>query len=364
MNDELTMELCRHGDVRVMRRLDADAIPQGQPASARFELRSGLRREGGTYDIGTRLVDRTTGQQIWSDEYQAGPGSGIRSSVDDVARVIAGRVGAEHGVMARVLAGEFESQRPDATGNFNAIQGCYHFFFSHQAQQLIPAVEALQQLTAREPEIPGGWACLARLYLVNHSFDLTPLQTPIELAISYACQGVALEPSSARMRSLLAAALLVKGELQAAQEEIEQALRFNPGSLAYREILGWLLALSGDWERGVALMRETMERNPYCLPHVRHGLWADHLRRGEYERAYVDALEFRDTRFFWRELMITCCLGHLGRQSEARTSAARLLEAKPDFTQHGRRLIGYKIKSADLHERVVAGLGKAGLALA
>ena len=40
-----------------------------------------------------------------------------------------------------------------------------------------------------------------------------------------------------------------------------------------------------------------------------------------------------------------------------------MLEAKPDFTQHGRRLIGYKIKSADLHERVVAGLGKAGLAL-
>jgi len=103
MKDELTMELCRHGDVRIMRRIDADASTQGP--SARFELRSGLRREGDTYDICARLVDRTTGQQIWSDEYQTGPRSAFQSSVDDVARVIACRVGAEHGVMARVLAG-------------------------------------------------------------------------------------------------------------------------------------------------------------------------------------------------------------------------------------------------------------------
>ena len=75
-----------------------------------------------------------------------------------------------------------------------------------------------------------------------------------------------------------------EGELQAARDEIEQALRLNPDSLAYREIIGWLMALSGDWERGMALMRDAMERNPYCLPHVKHGLWADHLRRGEFEQ--------------------------------------------------------------------------------
>ena len=106
-----------------------------------------------------------------------------------------------------------------------------------------------------------------------------------------------------------------------------------------------------------------MERNPYHLPQVHHGLWADHLRRGEHEEAYRAALEYPDTAFFWRSLMRACCLGHLGRTSEARAEAAELLRQKPSFEERGRFLIGQYIKPAELQERVVEGLGKAGLTI-
>ena len=194
MNDELTMEC-------------ADTVTCASCAGSTpmQSLKVSRRRRGSSFaaDCAVKAARMTSVHGSWTERQGnrsgatstrrvPGPVSGRASMM--CARVIAGRVGAEHGVMARVLAGEFEARRPDATGNFNAIQGCYHFLFSHQVRQLIPAVEALQQLTAREPEIPGAWACLARLYLVNHSFELTPLQTPIEQAISYACQGVALSP--------------------------------------------------------------------------------------------------------------------------------------------------------------------------
>jgi hypothetical protein len=42
---------------------------------------------------------------------------------------------------------------------------------------------------------------------------------------------------------------------------------------------------------------------------------------------------------------------------------AELLAKKPDFTSRGRDLIGRLVKFPDLVERVVEGLGKAGLAL-
>jgi adenylate cyclase len=364
MMDELTMELGRYGDVRVVRQPDMDRLDLRQQASVRFEFQGSLRREADDCLISARLVDRTTGTQVWSDEYHTLPQAGRWSgSIDDVARVIAARIGAEHGVIARVLAGEYWVRRPDATGDFSAILRCYHFFFSRQVGELIIAVEALQRLTAREPEIAVAWTFLARLYLINHSYELTNLQTPIEKAITYAYQGVLLDPAGARVHCVLAAALLVKGELQAARDELEQALRLNPDSLAYREVIGWLMALAGDWERGLALMRDALARNPYCLPHVQHGLWGDHLRRGEFEQAYVAAIEYRDPTFFWRELMTACCLGHLGRLSEARASGAELLRTKPDFPQRGRTLIGYYIKSEELRERVMEGLRKAGVVL-
>ncbi|HEX2494565.1 MAG TPA: hypothetical protein VHK24_12380, partial [Steroidobacter sp.] len=362
--DELTMELFRYGDVRVLRQREIDRLDLRQQASVRFELRGNLDRQADDAFIGTRLIDRTTGEQLWGDEYHASPRP-RRSfrSVEDVARVIAARIGAEHGVIVRRLAAEHGERRTDATDAYSAILRCYRFFFSREPQELIPSVEALERLTTRDPAMSLAWTYLARLYLANHSFELSSVVTPIEKAIATAYEAVMLNPAAARARCVLAAALLVNGDLQAMQDVIEQALRLNPGSLAYREVIGWLTALGGNWDRGMALMRDAMARNPYCMPQVRHGLWAYYLRRGEYQHAYVAALEYRDSRFFWRELMTTSCLGHLGRSHEARASAAELLRLKPDFPSRGRTLISHYIKCEELREQIVEGLSKAGLTL-
>ena len=128
-------------------------------------------------------------------------------------------------------------------------------------------------------------------------------------------------------------------------------------------MIGWLLSLLGEWERGTALVRKAIARNPHHMPHGDHALWADHLRRGEVEEAYQEALRYRDIGLFWRNLMRACCLGHLGRLEEARVEVAELLRAKPDFASRGRTLIGRVIKVAELQARIVDGLAKAGLVL-
>lgn len=362
LTDELACELHRHGEVRVVRQHDIDRLHLRPPSSGRFELRGRVRREADDCWIGARLVDRATGEQVWSDEYQAGPGCGP-DALDDIARIIAARIGAEQGVIVRVLARENHARggtMPDVT---SAILRCHHFFLSRQVSELAPALQALQQVTAHEPSIAAAWICLARLHLMNHSCELSDAATPIDPAIGSASRAVLLDPASARARCVLAAALLVKGELQAALHELEQVLLFNSRSLAYREIVGWLMALAGDWGRGMALMRDAARRNPYCLPYLKHGLWADYLRRDEFASAYGAAIECGVPGFFWRELMIASSLGLLGRVSEARASSAELLRAKPQFPQRGRILIEYYIKPPELRERVLAGLHNAGLVL-
>ena len=361
IQDELTQELCHYGDLRVMR---ANELDGRQQAAVRFEFHGMLRRRADDCLVGARLVDRATGQQLWSEERHTTPGAGRWcSSVEDIARAMATRVGSEYGVIARVLAGDYAAGRLDPELPSTAIARCYHFFYSRNAGAIVPTIEALHRLTARVSEVGLAWVYLARLYLVNESFELSALETPLDRAIPYAYQGVLFDPASARARCILATALILQGEIDAALDELEQALRLNPDSLAYREINGWLTALAGKWERGTALMRESMERNPYFLPHVNHGLWADHLRRGEFEPAHRAALEYRDSAFFWRELMIACSRGLLGRTTEARANVAELLRVKPQFRERGRTLIGYYIKPTELRELVIEGLAKAGLAL-
>ena len=93
-------------------------------------------------------------------------------------------------------------------------------------------------------------------------------------------------------------------------------------------------------------------------------LWADAMRRNDFEAAYSAALEYREPNFFWRELMLGACLGHLGRVEEATACGTQLLRVKPQFAHRGRRLIAYYVKSDELRDTIVEGLRKAGVEVA
>jgi adenylate cyclase len=363
LKEGLTMELGRYREVRVVLRRDEERLEPSRREALRFELRGRLRREAEGFVITARLIDRTTGEQMWGESYCTSPSPGRwHGTLEDIANAIAARVGGEHGVLVQALLREYRS-RPMAGGVYGAILRGYNFLSGRDVRELAPTVAALRQVVAQEPENASVWGLLARLYLANHTFELTHLDTPIDQSIAFAYRAVRLDPTSTRMRVILASCLLAKGELRAGREELDQALRQNPGSRAYQELVGWLLALLGDWERGIALMRAAVERNPGHLPQVHHGLWADHLRRGQHEQAYRAAQEYPDSAFFWRSLMRACCLGHLHRTSEAHAEVAELLRHKPDFAERGRILIGRYLQPGDLQEGVVEGLRKAGLAL-
>jgi adenylate cyclase len=365
VSEALTTELGRYRDVRVVLEGDADRLGASPRARARFDLRGALRREPDGWLVTARLMDRATGEQLWGDEYRTSPRLGRGTgSLDDVARVIAARVGAEHGVMLQTLVGEYRKRPAAATGAFGAILRSHHFFFTRDLADFAPAVDSLRQALFENPEAALAWGQLARLHLVNHSFELTETPNTIDHAIDFAYQGIRLDPTSTRIRSILVSALLVKGEVEAGQAELEKALSLNEGSLVYLEIIGYLMALLGDWERGIALVRHALERNPHHLPHGYFALWADHLRRGDFDQAYQTALGYPDPVFFWRSLMRASSLGHLGRTGEARAEVANLVREKPTMAERGRTLIGNYIKSVELQDRVAEGLRKAGLELA
>jgi adenylate cyclase len=363
LQEELVLEMGRYGHVRALRERHAE--PREPARGARFFLGGRVWYEERALRVSARLVDLATGEQVWGDKYHTAPGPGRWSGTrDDVARVVAARVGGEEGVITQVLASEYRKRRPAAVTPYGALLLSYEFFLARDPASLAPALAALRQVVTKEPDCAPAWTRLARVCLANYAFEVTPITTPIDEAISAAQQGVRLDPTSRLPRCILASCLLVKDELAAARDELEQALRLAPDSLVYLEIIGYLLTMLGEGERGPALIRTARERNPHCLPHALFGLWFDHLRRGEVELAYQAALEYRDPTFFWRGVLRVSCLGLLGRAEEAAAEVAEIVRAKPDFSDHGRTLIGYYVKDPAVRERVVDGLARAGLKLA
>lgn len=364
VREELALELARYRTLRVVLRTEP-GHDTPQPNAARFALAGRIRSVDGEPRLAARLLDRRTGQQAWAEQFRplSLPGGGAVASADDVPRLIAARVAAEEGVVVQLLAGEMVRQAPLAPTGYGAVLLAYRFFLTRDPNGLAPAVEALRRAVQADPECAPAWTYLARLQLADHAFEITPDPAPIDDAIALAQNGVRVDPTSTIGRCILAAALLVKGELAAGISELEDALRLNPSSLAYLEVAGFLLTLLGDFVRGPALCRSARERNPYALPQGLFGLWFDHLRRGELEQAHQAALEYRDPTFFWRALMRAACLGLLGRIPEAQAEAALILRRKPDFAARGRILIGRYVKFPEVMAPIVAGLARAGLEL-
>jgi TolB-like protein len=365
VTEELGLELGRHRDLRTVLQGALDQLEPSRRSAARFSIGGRLRDVGGELRVTAQLVDRATGEQLWGDEYHTAPGAGRWSgSLDDVARVIAVRVGGEEGIVVQRLVGEFRNRRPAVITPFGAILLSYEFFLARDPQTLLPTLEALRHVVKVDPECGVAWSRLARVILANYAFELTPVPTPIEEAISCAHHAARIDPTSRRARCILAAALLVKGELRSARDELEEALRLSSESLVWLEHIGYFLCLLGDGDRGTGLIREARRRNPYVLPNATMGLWFEHLRRGEIQLAYQVALEFRDPTYFWRGVMRGSCLGLLGRGAEAEAEIAVILEEKPDFPARGRTLIGHYVKLPDVFDRVLDGLSRAGLDLA
>jgi adenylate cyclase len=362
LEEHLCSEMGRYGDVRVVRRRELERLGRDPGEHGDFDLSGHLARDEATARVTARLLDRRDASQVWAQDYR-GPASPSNAFYEQTARMIAARVASEHGVVARQLWTERRHQPAAELLPYGAILRSYQFFFNREPADFAPACEALQRVVRERPECALAWVQLARLYIANYAFEVVPIETPIDEAIAFAQNAVHLDPFSQRARAALAAAFLLKGERAAGRVEAEKAYDLSPDSLVYLEWIGWLIALLGDWERGTDLIRRSIARNPSHIPVALHALWADHLRRGEHEEAYQVALLFRDATFFWRALMRASSLGHLGRVAEAKQEAAELLRRKPDFASRGRTLIGRYIKFPDLFERVVDGLGKAGLAL-
>src|SRR5712692_7999523 len=134
------------------------------------------------------------------------------------------------------------------------------------------ALKVLPAEMARDPERLARfqrearadcWAMLSMMYReeYTHGFNLRP--DPIGRALTAARRAVEPAPSNHLAYHALASALFFRRDLGAFRSAAERAVALNPMdgfTLAY---LGFLIAYSGDWDRGCALVEQARQLNPH-----------------------------------------------------------------------------------------------------
>jgi tetratricopeptide (TPR) repeat protein len=153
----------------------------------------------------------------------------------------------------------------------------------------------------------------------------------------------------------------MENKLPEARCQAEKAYSLYSCSLLYLDVIGWLMSLAGEWERGLNYIKKAIQLNPYYRPWVRHAVCFNWFRLGNYEKAYRETLNFKIPECHWDPLLKASACGHLERIEEGRACVRALLVLKPDFAKRGRILIGRYVKFEDIADRIIEGLGKLGM---
>jgi adenylate cyclase len=368
--EELTSELARYQELRVIayqstlrwKGKEHDVREVGRDLGVRFLVEGSVRKAARSAKISICVIDTLNGLQLWGEQYcRELKADSLIALQEEIARQVVAKIGSQYGIIPRTLSRESRMKPPESLETYEAFLRFYHHITIMTPQTFAETLEVLEQAVQREPSSGFAWSLLAFLYGQSYSLELVTLPSPLERALAAAQKGAVMEPENQMTRAALAHAYFFRNERELFLSEAETAIALNPNAPAPIAFLGWLLALYGDWERGLAILKKGMELNPH-YPGWFHMAPYFHLYLHErFEETYQVAQQFHMPQLFWDPLLRAAALGRLGRRPEAAQAVGELLQLRPDFSTRGRFLISCYVKFDYLLDAFLDGLRQTGL---
>ena len=217
----------------------------------------------------------------------------------------------------------------------------------------------------RQPESAIAWAGLSFIYVAEHlwNYNQEPeLGDPLDRALEAALTALDHYEDGYLANLAMVNVRFAQGDPAGFARSLERLEVLNnandPGGRAW---IGMLLALTGEWDRGIGLIERGLAEGsrPAGPPFL--ALALDGVRIGNYGDALNWALRLDTPNWFFSPLIVAAAAGLAGREDLAARGRNRLLELYPGFPAAAREELGKLHLETELFERVIAGLNAAGL---
>lgn len=329
---------------------------------ARFVLEGVARRSPDRIRITAQLIDLQAERQIWGETFDRELTTRNLFEVEDeIIRSVVEAVASPYsGAVTSTVRKASKRHGPKELSAYEAV------LYQHQHnQQTLPetyalARSALERAVQIEPEYADAWAALGELhcdeYTLGYSGDLENLRE----AIRYARTALDVDPTSRHAWFVIGLASLVLRDRSRAVRAAEALLRpaTTAATIAWA---GWLLALTGEWERGLGLLLPQLDLQPGLPAWLHHAEFLYHYQHRDYEAALECSKKFDMPSIFWDPLDRAAVLGQLGRSAEAKKAIDEMLRLQPKVADEPLHFLNCFIFQDELVEHVLEGLNKAGL---
>jgi TolB-like protein/Tfp pilus assembly protein PilF len=331
----------------------------------RYVLQGSVREAEGRIRVTARLVDATTGAQLWASAYEeVGSGADLFQVQSDIARRVVVEVAQPYGIIATADLKLMRGKAPESLSAYECVLRVLDYYRHMSSARVAEARDCLERATESDPEYADAWALLGMSYLDQIRLRMVPRSDDKELldrALRAAHRAAEIAPDGAlALRSLLLVHSF-RGEVEEAMAAGDRAVALNPNNAEVLAEFGMRLALMGRWERGVSLIDEAIARNP-AHPGWYHTAPAlNFYRQGRYAEALEEARQIDASGWIHNYTILAMIYGQLGQEEEAQAAARRILELDPNFEENAWYELQLRNFPEQMAGQMAEGLRKAGL---
>ena len=338
LSEDILTELARSTSLRVLARNTSfqykdkavDVSKLGRALKVRYVLEGSVRRSGDRLRVTAQLIDAKTGTHIWADRYDREMAD-VFLVQDEIVREIVAKIAGGYGVIEKTEAKSAAHKSSDRIQAYDLVLRARNAMqWTWTAATFSAARDFLRQAIALDPSTAQARRELAWLTLVGwiFRFDETPVR--LEEITAQATKAVALDPADARARMVAASAYFFGKQLDLFEHEAQQAMALAPYDAEIVAILGSMIAYSGQWQRGVALVRKANALNAdAAIGWYQSTMSHEYYLNGDYERALELQRQNPDQETYYAYIESIPIYGQLGRRQEALKIWRKLLEEEP-----------------------------------
>jgi TolB-like protein/pimeloyl-ACP methyl ester carboxylesterase/Tfp pilus assembly protein PilF len=373
LSEDIVTGLSRFPHLRVIARSSTsrfagaagDVRSIGKELGARYVIEGSLRHAGKALRATVQLLDAMTGAHMWAETYNRDLSqSDIFTVQDDLTDRVVATVADSYGVLVRSMAASVEEKPETELTASDWVLRQYRYRQLLTPEEHAKVRDGLERFVEREPKHAAPWACLAQLYVDEYVFKFNPRLDALDRALEAARRSVDLDRSYQYGNQILAQVHFFRRDTAAFRTTAEQAMSLNSRDTDTLAMMGLMLVHIAEFERGANIVRRAMDLNPNHAGWFHFALIWEYLNKGDYEKALGQITRVNMPGLFWQPLTVASICGLLERPVEAASAVNELRKLDPDFELHVREYIEVWHYSSGLMDRILEGLGKAGVEIA
>jgi adenylate cyclase len=326
----------------------------------KYVLEGSVRKSGNRVRITAQLIDAMTGNHLWAERYDREL-KDIFALQDEITMkiLIAMQVKLTEGDQARLYG-----RGTDDLEAYLKLLQARQYVESLKRENIALAQEVLEEVIAVDPGYGEAYTWLAAAHFLEASFGFS--KSPgksMANAIGLAQKAITLDNSDANPHSILGLILTMKGEWEKGIAEGERAVWLNPNSADVHARLGVTLRQLGRWDEAILSFKQAIRLNPIPPVWYLFNMGLNYAMAERYEEAIAlcDQAVHREPNNWLAWMCLAATYGLSGRPEEAQTATKKILRINPNFSiiEQFRKRTPYKNQAHT--EKFVSAMLKAGL---